>query len=132
MRSDLRWCAGPASEKTNNRIMKLFKSLLLAGAVAFVCRDVSAQYIPINPVGFLNVQGVLHENGQPVNGFMWFCFDVFAAPTGGTLPAPTATCRGHWVKSLRPVGTLVFRRQREPHDFALLRNQRAGVCAESD
>ena len=64
--------------------MKMLKSLLLAGAVVFGCQAASAQTATTKPVGLLSVQGVLHDNGQPANGFWWFCWDLYAAPTGGT------------------------------------------------
>jgi hypothetical protein len=62
--------------------VKAFSSLLLAGAMALVCRDASAAPLGTSAT-FLNVQGVLHENGQPVNGSYWLEVALFTAPTGG-------------------------------------------------
>jgi hypothetical protein len=78
-------CAVPSPQnKPENTIMKLFRSFLFAGAITFSCQPMPAMiWDPIGD-GFAPVQGVLHENGQPVNGFMWFCWDLYATPAGGT------------------------------------------------
>src|SRR5215212_6198892 len=58
---------------------------LLSLALLAVCFQVNApaQSALTKPVGFLNVQGMLHENGIPATGFMDFCWWIYAAPSGG-------------------------------------------------
>ena len=65
-------------------LMKIIPAFLIAATMAIGCREVPAQTTATTTaVGFLNIQGVLHENGGPVNGFMWFCWDIYDVPTGG-------------------------------------------------
>jgi hypothetical protein len=65
--------------------MQLQPILTLALFTAALGRDASAQTpSTVPPIGFLNVQGVLHENGAPINGFMDFCWGLFNASSGGT------------------------------------------------
>src|SRR5262249_50177045 len=65
--------------------MKLLTSLVLACVAAFVCSRARAQTTATTtPVGLLSVQGVLHSNGVPFNGYTDLIRTLTDAETGGT------------------------------------------------